>query len=86
MGHGDSTNIISLQDFDFLLSMVDGLYMHLGYEVAVSISHQEADPRIGALFVSPYITHLVRHLGALQETNRMRVVGGMAPMSLEILQ
>lgn len=29
---------------NFLLSMVDGLHLHLGYEVAVSITHQGIDP------------------------------------------
>lgn len=72
-GRGDSTSVVSLRDFDFLLSMVDCFHMHLGYEVVVSISQQGTSPRIGALFVDPYITWLVRHLGAVQGTDLMRV-------------
>lgn len=37
--HADSTRVVSHRDFDFLLSMMDRFYLHLGYEVTVSISH-----------------------------------------------
>lgn len=63
--------------------MVDGFHMHLGYEVAVSISHHGTNPHISALIIGPYITCLVCHMGAFLGTDRMRVVGGVAPMSLE---
>lgn len=59
--------------------------MHLGYEVVVSISQQGTSPRIGALFVDPYITWLVHHLGAVQGTDLMRVVRGVALVFLEML-
>lgn len=39
IGHGDSTSVLSHCDFNFLLSMVDGFYLHLRYEAVVSISY-----------------------------------------------
>lgn len=81
----DSIGVISCGDFNFLLNMIDGFYLHLGYEVAVSILHQGTDPRIGALFVGPYITHLIRCMGILKGADRLRVVGGVGAMTLETL-
>lgn len=66
--------------------MLDGFEQHLGYKVAVSIVHQEIDPRISFLFVGPYITRLVRGIGILEVTNRMRVVGKVISMSLDTLR
>lgn len=64
-GRGDSTSVVSLRDFDFLLSIVDSFHMHLGYEVTVSISHQGTSPPIGTILIGLYITQLVHRLGAL---------------------
>lgn len=83
---GDNTEVISHCDFNFLLSMVDGFQLHLGYEVIVFISYQGIDPRIGTLFVGPYIMSLVRRLGILEGTNRKRIVGGIAFMTIETLR
>lgn len=85
-GRGDSAGVVSHRDFDFLLSMVDGFHLYLDYEVAISISHQGTDPRINTLFVGPYITRLVRRLGILEGANKIRIVGGVASMTLEILR
>lgn len=65
IGRGDSTSVVSRHDFDFLLSMLDKFQLRLGYEVNVSMAHQGTDPHIGTLFVSPYITRLVRGMGIL---------------------
>lgn len=85
-GCDDSTRIVSHRDFDFLLSMVDGFYLYLCYEVVVSISHQGISPCIGALFVGPYITHVIRHMALLPGTNRIRIVGGFAAMVLKTVR
>lgn len=85
-GHGDNTEVVSRRDFDFVPSMVDAFHLHLGYVVAVSIAHQGTTPRIGALFVSSYITSAIRHMGHLKGIDRMMIVGGFAVMSLEILR
>lgn len=82
----DSAGVISHRDFNFLLSMIDGFHLHLGYEVVVSISHQGTDPHIGALLVSPYITCLIRRMGIMEGVDRMRVVSDIAPMTLETLR
>lgn len=66
--------------------MVDGFHLHLGYEVAVSIAHQGTNPYIGALFICPYITRVIRHMGLLQGTDCMRIVKRFAAMSLETLR
>lgn len=63
--HGDSTGIINRRDFDFLLCMLDRFYLHLGYDVVVSIAHQGMDPCISTLFVGPYITLMIRGMGIL---------------------
>lgn len=42
---------------NFLLSMVDGLLLHLAYEVAVSITHQGIDP-LGRRLLHHYRHHL----------------------------
>lgn len=86
IGRGDSTRVVSHRDFDFLLSMTDGFHLHLGYEVAGSISHQGAIPRIGALFVGPYISRLIRYMRILEGNDRMRLVGSVTPMTLETLR
>lgn len=39
-GCGNSNEVVSCHNFDFLLSIVDGFHLYLGYEVAVSITHQ----------------------------------------------
>lgn len=67
---------------DFHLSTMNGFHLHLGYEVAASISHQGINPRIGALFVGPYITRLIRRMGILERVDRMRVVCGVASVTL----
>lgn len=54
--------------------------------MAVSITHQGISLLIGALFVGPYITCVIKYMGLLQGTDRMRIVGGFAVMSLEILR
>lgn len=41
---------------------------------------------MGAFFVGPYITHLVRHMVTLQWIDRMCVIGGVTPITLEILR
>lgn len=48
--------VVSRRDFDYLLSMIDGFYLHLGYGVALALHHQGTDPRVGVIFVGPYIT------------------------------
>lgn len=54
--------------------------------MAVSITHQGISLLIGALFVGPYITCVIKYMGLLQGTDRMRIVGGFAVMSLETLR
>lgn len=66
--------------------MLEGFELHSGYKVAVSIAHQGTDLRIGALFIIPYITRLVRGMCILEGTDNMRMVGGVASMSLETLR
>lgn len=66
--------------------MVDGPHLYLGYEMVVSIAHHETSLYIRALFVNPYATLVIRHMGQLQETDRTRIVGGFAMMSLETLR
>lgn len=82
-GHGDSTGVINHHNFDFLLSMMDGFYLHLSYEVVVSISNQGTDPRTGTHFIGPYITRLLRRMGILEGTDMIRVVGRVTSMPLE---
>lgn len=41
---------------------------------------------MGAFFVGPYITHLVRHMVTLQWIDRMCVIWGVTPITLEILR
>lgn len=66
--------------------MIDELHLHLGHEVAVSISHQGIDPRFEALLVGPYITRLIRRICILEGTDRIRVVDGVAPMILKTVR
>lgn len=82
----DNNAVVNYHDFNFLLGMVDGFHIHLGYEVVVSITHQGIDARIGALFVCPYIIHVIRYVGLLQGTDCMRIVGGFLALSLETLR
>lgn len=66
--------------------MVDRFHLQLGYEVAIFIAQQGLDPSIKDLFVGPYITHLVRHMGILQVPDCMRIVRGVARMTIETLR
>lgn len=84
-GYGNSTRVISHGNFDFLLRMVDWFHLHFGYKVAISNSHQGTNPRISSLFIGSYVTRMIRYLGILEGTNRMRIVGSIASMTLEIL-
>lgn len=84
-GCGDSTGVVSHRDFDFLRSIVDGFHLHLGYEAAVYIAHYGTSPYNSILFFGPYITQIIRHMGLLQGTYRMRIIEGFAAMSLETL-
>lgn len=86
IGRGNNTSVISKQDFNFLLSMLDGFQMHLGCEAAVSIAHQGIDPWTWSLFVSLYITRLIQGISILEGTNRIRVICGVAPISIETLR
>lgn len=83
---GDSTGVVSYRDFDFLLSIVDEFHLHISYEVAISIAHHGTNPCIGALFVGPYITGVIRYVDLFNGTNRIRIVGGFAAMSRETLR
>lgn len=69
-GHGDSTGIVSRHDFDILLSILDRFQLYLGYEVAIFIAHKGTNPRIGSIFVNPYITRLIKGMAILEGTDR----------------
>lgn len=58
--------------------MLDGFYLYLGYKMAVSITYQGTDSQISFLFINPYITKLVKEMGVLEGTYRIRVVGEVA--------
>lgn len=66
--------------------MLNGFYLLLEYEVAISISHQGIDPCMGGLFFGPYIIRLARCMAMLEGTKRMRVMGAVAYISLETLR
>lgn len=66
--------------------MIDRVEIHLGYEVGVSIVHQGTNPRIGSLFISSYITQLIRGMHILEGTNQMKVVGGVTFITLTTLR
>lgn len=45
---------------------MDGFNLHMGYEVVISIAHQETDPWVNIFFISPYITPLVQAMGIVE--------------------
>lgn len=85
-GHGYSIIVVNQRDFKFLLSFVGSFHLHLRQEPVLSIYHQGTDPRVGVLFVGPYISRLVPGMGLLEGTQRMRIVGGYTPIISEILR
>jgi len=87
-GRGDSTGVVSLRELDMLMSMVDGFHLHLGFEVAYYIHRQGTNPRIGAIFVGPYITRIIRSMGLLpcDIISGLRAIGGVLPVTIETLR
>lgn len=41
---------------------------------------------IGALLIGPYITRFIRHMGLLQETDHLSIIGVFATISFETLR
>lgn len=66
--------------------MLNDFHLYLGYEVSNSILHPGINPHIGALFIGPYLTCLIKCMGILEGIDRMRVVDGISFMTLEILR
>lgn len=62
-GREDSTRVVSRRDFNYLLSMVVGFRLCLGYEIALAIHHQAIDSRVEAIFIGPCISLLIRGMG-----------------------
>lgn len=62
-GKRDSTGVVSRKDFDYLLSVVNGFRLHLGYQIAIAMHHQATDPRVAFIFAGHYITQLIQGMG-----------------------
>lgn len=72
---GDTTEAIGHCEFDYLLSISDNIPYHMGYVIVTTYFQQATDPKVGTLFLGPYITWLIRGMSLLGNVDQMLRVG-----------
>lgn len=53
--NGDNPGVLSQKDLEYLLSVVNGLHLHLGHGETFSMHHQEIDPRVTVIFAVIFV-------------------------------
>lgn len=86
IGHGDSPSMVSLRDFPYIISMVNGFHFHLGHEVTLTMHHQAVDPRVGVIFVGLYISRPIWGMGLLARNRGMRMEDDSILITLNTLK
>lgn len=84
-GRGDNTGVVSRKDFDYLLNIINGFYLHLGYKIILDMHQQAIDPRVGVIFAGPYIYQLIWGIGLRGGASGMRIEGGSSPITIDTL-
>lgn len=78
--HGNSTGVICHRDFEYLLSMENGVPYHLGYVVSTTLHHQATNSRVRVIFARPHIMLLTHEMYLLEGVDQIQWVGGFTPI------
>lgn len=81
-GRGASTGVVTRRDFQYLISMEDGIPLYLGYILATALYHQVTTRRDGIIFVGPYILRLSRVLNLLETMDQVTIAEKVKPITI----
>lgn len=79
ISRGVSAGFVTHREFQYLISMADGVLLHLGYVLTTALHHQATTCRI--ISFRPYITWLVRGLNLLATMDQVMIVGWLKPVT-----
>ena len=81
-GNGDNTRVETRLGLYMMYGMIAHVPINMGCVIAELITSQGQNPKLGASFIRPYITYLVRGMDTLDCVQSMELIRGTIPLGL----